>query len=181
VNDADRFRLLFGPYRTPRFRYGDIVRCEVRGEVTICGISDGPIPWPIGKRGGARSPVVYKGLAKAVRKESGIAVCHWWSITGQTVTKWRKALGVGPVTEGTHRLKSEQGVEHVETGGLDAAWAKARDPERCRKIAESKRGKPKPRHVIEAMRKGRTGKPHDEAARAKMREAARRRRAARTR
>ena len=28
-------KLLFGPYRTPRFRYGSVVFCEVRGEVRI--------------------------------------------------------------------------------------------------------------------------------------------------
>ena len=35
MNDADRFRLCFGPYRTPRFQYGKIVWCEVRGEVRL--------------------------------------------------------------------------------------------------------------------------------------------------
>src|SRR5262245_63743639 len=48
-----------------------------------------------------------------------------------------------------------------------------RDAPRREKIAQAKRGKPRPRHVIEAMRKGRTGKPHDEEARRKMREARR--------
>jgi hypothetical protein len=28
---ADRHRLLFGPYRTPVFKYGDVVICDVRG------------------------------------------------------------------------------------------------------------------------------------------------------
>jgi hypothetical protein len=42
VTDADRFRLLFGPYRAPRFRYGRRVLCEERGEVIIVGLSDGP-------------------------------------------------------------------------------------------------------------------------------------------
>jgi hypothetical protein len=44
VNDRDRFRLLFGSYRTPRFRYGRKVLCAVRGEVVVVGLSDGPIP-----------------------------------------------------------------------------------------------------------------------------------------
>jgi hypothetical protein len=48
MDDAERFRLL-GEYRTPRFRYGRKVVCQVRGEVTICGITDTPIPWPLGK------------------------------------------------------------------------------------------------------------------------------------
>jgi hypothetical protein len=49
VDDADRFRLL-RTYRTPRFRIGGKILCEVRGEVTICGLSDAPISWRIGKR-----------------------------------------------------------------------------------------------------------------------------------
>ena len=67
MDDADRHRLHFGPYPTPRFRYGAVVWCEVRGEVTIAGLTDAPIPWPVGKRGRAKSLVVYKGLAKALR------------------------------------------------------------------------------------------------------------------
>jgi hypothetical protein len=70
MTDDDRFRLLFGPYRTPRFAYGSGVFCEVRGRVTVYGLSDGPIPWPVGKRGRAKALVVYKGLAKALRRES---------------------------------------------------------------------------------------------------------------
>ena len=59
MNDAERFRLL-GKYRTPRFRYGRKVVCAVRGELFITGMSDAPIPWPLGRRGRERpSLVVY--------------------------------------------------------------------------------------------------------------------------
>ena len=76
MNDVQRFALHFGPYQTPLFSYGDIVVDEVRGEVTIVGLSAAKIPWPVGKRGRAKSLVVYSGLADAVRKESNQAVCH---------------------------------------------------------------------------------------------------------
>ena len=122
--------------------------------------------------GRARGLIIFKGLARAIRKESGVAICHWWGVTNQTVTKWRKALGVGPVTPGTRRLRVERAQEPDIAAGLE----KAQDPERRRKIAEAKKGKPRPAHVIEAMRRGRTGKPQSEEARAKMREAHRRRR-----
>src|SRR5262245_46936422 len=46
MNDADRFKLRFGPYRTRRFRVGQVVRYEVRGMVRIVGLSEAPIPWP---------------------------------------------------------------------------------------------------------------------------------------
>lgn len=42
MDDAERFRLL-GKYRTPRFRIGRTVFCEVRGEMVITGMTDAPI------------------------------------------------------------------------------------------------------------------------------------------
>jgi hypothetical protein len=104
MNDAERFRQL-GKYRTPGFRIGRTALCQVRGEMVITGMTDAPIPWPIGKHGAGRhSLIVYKGLAKAVRRESELAVCYWWGVKPSTVRKWRRALGVGIVTEGTSRL-----------------------------------------------------------------------------
>lgn len=49
MDDATRFQLI-GTYSMPRFRYGRIVFCEVRGEVTLCGLTDAPMLWSIGKR-----------------------------------------------------------------------------------------------------------------------------------
>jgi hypothetical protein len=84
MRDTERLRLRFGKYRTPRFRYGAIVECQVRGPMRIIGLSSGRIPWPIGyppdTSGGRASLVVYKGLAKAVRLESSQAVQHWWGV-----------------------------------------------------------------------------------------------------
>jgi hypothetical protein len=74
MEDAERFRLL-GEYRTPRFRIGQRVRCAVRGEMVITSMTDTPIPWPVGKRGpGRHSLIVYKDLAKALRRESNQAI-----------------------------------------------------------------------------------------------------------
>ena len=64
---------LLGRYKTPRFRIGDVVACARRGDVRITGISDAPIPWPIGQtlpKGRARTLVLCGGLAEAVRWES---------------------------------------------------------------------------------------------------------------
>ena len=106
MDDAERFRLL-GTYPTPRFRYGRKVVCEVRGEVIVAGMTDAPIPWPIGKRGRGRSLIVFKGLARAVRQESNQAVAYWWGVDPQTVSKWRRLLGVDRATPGTSRLHRE--------------------------------------------------------------------------
>ncbi len=167
MDDADRFRLL-GKYRTPRFRYGHTVLCEVRGEVVITGLTDAPIPWPIGKRGrGRHSLIVFKGLARAVRRESNQAVAYWWGIDPQTVSKWRRFLGVERATPGTSRLHRDTIEQHGETMRA-LSVLKAGDPERCSKIAESRRGKPRPPHVLEAMHTARRGSHHTEVTRRKM-------------
>jgi hypothetical protein len=168
MDDAERFRLL-GNYKTPRFRYGRKVLCEVRGEVTICGMSDAPISWPLCTRGrGRRSLVVFKDLHRAILRESNQAICHWWGVTPQTVTKWRKALDVERNTEGSMRLSTEYGKEPWAIEGLKKGQAKARDPQRRAKIAEARRGKPRPAHVGQAVAAAHRGTHHSEETRRKM-------------
>jgi hypothetical protein len=78
MDDVDKFRLL-ASYQTPCFWFGQRVSCQVRGELIIIGISEAPIPWPIGKSGkGAHSLVVYEGLAHAIHNESSLAIQYWW-------------------------------------------------------------------------------------------------------
>jgi hypothetical protein len=167
MEDVERFRLL-GKYKTPRLRYGRKAFCEVRGEVTICGLSDAPIPWPIGKRGqGGKSLIVFQDLAKAMRRESNQPVAHWWGVDPQTLSKWRKELSVQRATEGTSRLHREN-IEQTGEAMRALSVLKAGDPESCHKIAESRGGKPRPLHVLEAMHAARRGSHHTEEARRKM-------------
>lgn len=175
MTDDDRFRLHFGPYQTPRFRIGDVVCDEVRGLVTIVGLTDARIPWPIGKRGRAKTFVVFDGRAQAIQRESNQAVCHWWGITPQTVTKWRKTFGIHRTNEGSTQLNRDWTTKVRHPKALPAIRAKARDPERCAKIAASKRGKPRPRHVIEILRKANLGRHPSEETLHKMSEAHKRR------
>lgn len=44
-----RFKLRYDPYATPRFRYGSVVEDAGRGEVVIVALSNGRIPWPLGR------------------------------------------------------------------------------------------------------------------------------------
>jgi hypothetical protein len=147
----------------------------VRGKVVICGMSDARIPWPLCKVHRWLVPVVYKGLGRAVRRESEQAVAHWWGIGHWSVWQWRKALGVGATTEGTSRLRSDYCQEPWAKRARQKSYAKHRDPQRRAKIAAARRGKPRPRHVIEAMNDAWRGKSHTEEARRKMSEAQRRR------
>lgn len=159
MRDSVRFKL-HRKYRTPRFRYGARVQDVLRGEVQIVGISDARIPWPIGAFGPRKAPglILYRDLAKAIERESVQAVAHWWGITPQTVTRYRRLAGIEAMPEGTRRVKvayfNEPWAERVR----ELAWAKARDPERRAKIAAARRGKPRAKHVIEALVKANTGK-----------------------
>src|SRR5581483_7572172 len=93
MNSADNQKKLaglrFGPYITPVIAAGVIVECEVRGLVTVVGLSDGPIPWPLGERDGEKQLIVFKALARAVRQESPDAVAAAWGVDVDTVESWR--------------------------------------------------------------------------------------------
>ena len=137
----DPHRLRFGSYRTPRFRLGQIVFCAIRGECTIVGQTDALIPWPLGTCGHGRFLIMFDALERAVRQEASVAVCHHWGVTAQTVTVWRKALGVEKMNAGSFQVASELGKSPARAAGLKKAQAKASDPERRTKIAASRRGK----------------------------------------
>jgi hypothetical protein len=175
LNDAERFRLRFGPYRTPLFRYGAVVKDLRFGRVKTAGISDARIPWPYRKKGMPKTLILYGDLAKAVRRESNQAIAFWWGVTPQTVTVWRKALGVPPTTAGTSELRSAHFQEPWAQRAQKQAVAKAGDPERRAKIAAARRGKPRPAHVVEAMRNANLGRLHSTETRRKMSEAHKRR------
>src|SRR5688572_17241098 len=121
--DPARFQLHYGPYRTPRFKYGQRIQDLMRGSVRVIGLSDAPIPWPVIRRGSGNSLALYGDLAKAVRRESNLAVAHHWGVTGQTVTKWRKALGVPSATKGTSRLRRAYAREPFFLKAQRKAWS----------------------------------------------------------
>jgi hypothetical protein len=159
--DRDRFRLT-GRYVTPRVKVGTVLSCEYRDcDIIVVGYTDARKPWPVGRRKGtsARTLVIYGGLAEAVKRESNLAVCYWFGVTPQTVSDWRKALGVRSTNDGTFRLRSANTREPMARLALARATAKANNSERRRKQSEAQKGRKRPRHVIEAMRKGRKGKP----------------------
>ena len=77
---------------------------------------------------------------------------------------------MGIATEGTSRLHRET-IEQTGEAMRALGVLKARDPERCRKIAEARRGKPRPPHVLEAKHAARRRSQHTEEARRRMSEA----------
>ena len=164
-------KLRFGPYSTPVFEFGDVVFDEVRGEVKIVQLSDSKIPWPIGKRGRGTSPVVYADLANAIRREANVAVCYWWGITPQTVTKWRKALDVGRITDGTQAVFNEH-LTPAKVAEMHRLLKKTyTDPERNEKIRQSKIGKPRSAKLMEKLRELSRGRKWTDQQRQRAREA----------
>jgi len=171
---SSRYKLL-GNYHTPKFRYGQTVDDERRGEVRIVGLSAGRIPWPIGQQGAAKSLVLYRDLAKAVRRESVVAIRYWWGVGASAVWKWRKALGVPPNNAGTLARHVAHGKSRHGRKALAAMHAKASDPVRRAKIAAARLGKPRPPHVIAALRNANIGRRLSAEHRRKMSEVHKRR------
>jgi hypothetical protein len=171
MTDNQRFKLLFGPYATPRFKYGKPMVCTIRGSVIACGLSSGLIPWPIGKRNnGARSRflIVMGDLEKAIRKESSVAICHWWGVSEFSVTKWRRELDVGRITEGTRRLHQNYATEPAGQDALEMAIARAREPEVRAKMGATRRGKPLHPNTRQGQLAAIKGKPLSEEHRRKI-------------
>ena len=113
MTDADRFRLLYGPYQAPEAPVGSPLYCHRRRRsVPVVGYSSAPIPWPITRGRGPSSSLIFcGGLLEAVQKESAIAVSHWWGVAQSTVSKWRKAFGIPRMNDGSQRLQRKYAPE----------------------------------------------------------------------
>ena len=174
--DSERFKLLDGPYRMPKCKVGGWLNCRLRGRVKVVGISDGLIQWPVvvHRLGGGRGLALMGDLVKAAGRESGQAVAHWWGVSAQTVSLWRKTLGIDQNNRGTLRLRSkwwkEGGTGYAAKPGREATFHSA---ERAAKISAAKRGVPRPSHEAKRLRTAFKGRTHTEEARQKMSEAAR--------
>lgn len=175
MHDSDRYLLINGPYQAPRRRIGGRLFCELRGEVIVHGMSAGRIAWPRTKVGRSWAFILCGDLSRAVAFESNQAVCYWWGVTPQTVTKWRKALDVPEYNDGTRRLHSAWMPERIPPEVHARAIANANTPEANAKKAAAKIGKPRPPHVHQALRDANLGRKATKAARKKMSEAQRRR------
>jgi hypothetical protein len=151
--DSERFKLLYGPYAVPKCRLGDKLLCEYRDrEVTVKGITDALIQWPCSRRGRGGIPIVCGDLLRAIRTESVLAVAHHWGVSDGTVWRWRKALNVPPMTNGSRRLRIEYAAEtltpEVRAKAIDAMHS----PEFGAKISAAKKGRPLHPNTIEACR-----------------------------
>ena len=84
-------------------------------------------------------------------------------------------LDVASPNEGDRRLLAAYGRSPMGKRRMKAMHAKGSDPIRREKIAAARRGKPRPKHVIEALRKANVGKHPSKSTRQKMSAAHKRR------
>lgn len=151
--NAERYKLLHGPYRAPRVRYGKTLFCELRGEVVVNGMSFGRIAWPTTRKKRSRPAFILCGdLVRAVRRESALAICYWFGVTPQTVTAWRKALGVPTTNEGTRRLRQDLFDEIVPQPAREKGRRRASAPEANAKKSATRKGKPIHPNTLAALR-----------------------------
>lgn len=178
--------LLHGPYTTLCVRIGQTLVDEVRGiDVVVVGLTDARIGWPIGKAKGGRTkaPIVCGDLERAVRLESNLAVCYWFGITPQTVSKWRKLLGVPRMTEGTKKLAEAVGNNPGLVASRVEQHHRQRNPQtdipRRQKIAAALAGRAKSKRAVAKMVRAKRGVPLTTEHRSKLSEAAKRNKASR--
>ncbi len=126
MNDRERSKLLFGPYKAPPLKRGDRTWCLYRdASVIVATWSDAPISWPrcylAEGRARAHGLLVDEALARAIKHESAAAVMHWWGVSRNTVRRWRGALGVGRLdNEGSRRLIHRAIQTNMDTRPYDA-------------------------------------------------------------
>lgn len=132
--------LIDGPYFAPNVLPGDWIDCALTGgRVCVGGWSAGPIPWPRRFKTGRHSLILCGDLIRAVQTESELAVAYWWDVGIVTIWAWRKALGVGRMTEGTRALYREVMPAKLSPEAAARGREAARQPEAIAKMAASQR------------------------------------------
>ena len=95
--------LIGGPYGPPKYRIGQQIDDQRKGPVAVAG--DWPTAiglWPMVAGPGAKNlPILCGSLITAVQTESVAAIMGVWRVSRDTVKRWRRALGVPRMTEGT--------------------------------------------------------------------------------
>lgn len=115
-----KHELFFGPYRSFPCAVGQRIWDMRFGEyLTVGHIHQCPIgKWPaaVQRRG---TLILCGDLIKAVRKETSLAVQHWWDIPERLVSQLRKALFVPRINHGA-RLASAKENAPVEADPAEA-------------------------------------------------------------
>lgn len=144
--------LIGAPYEAPSAERGNWLDDEIAGRVQVGGWTDAPISWPRKLKTGKAALIVTAELARAIRTESSTAIQEHWGVSLGTVHTWRKALGVGRVTDGTRQLLQERTGVPPEAAARGRAVIAA-TPEIAERVAAGKRGKPAHPNTVAALAK----------------------------
>ncbi|MCL4853757.1 MAG: hypothetical protein KJZ78_20565 [Bryobacteraceae bacterium] len=93
-----QFHWRAGPYHAPTVSVGAVLRDEWRGDVTVEGFTDAPIPWPAARSQhypvGAKPllPILCGDLVRAVCEEDELTVSHYWGVSRYIVEQWKRAI-----------------------------------------------------------------------------------------
>ena len=148
---VDRFRLLYGPYRSPKVHRGSRLFCEIRGTVIVGGFRfAGEIPWPYVKQRGC-PPILCGDLVKAIRCESKLAVMRYFGLSKEIVRRFRRALNVPAQTDGTRQLQGRVATNRKDDR-LSRARRNSKKPAALAKLAAKLKGRVIPSHIIQAVR-----------------------------
>lgn len=129
MKDEERYKLLFGPYKSPKVKIGDEMTDAIRGPVVVGTWSKGRIPWPCIRTAGRSAFVLTGDLVEAVKNESSLAIQYWWGVSPSTVHRWRKTLGTDQYNEGTLRLHREWKPEKISAADARRGQRKGASPE----------------------------------------------------
>jgi hypothetical protein len=92
----DQRRWRAGPYRPPTMNVGAVLHDEYRGDVTVDGTTDAPIPWLGSNYNKGRHesllPILCGGLVRAVCEEDELTVAYYWGVTRYMVEQWKRAV-----------------------------------------------------------------------------------------
>src|SRR5205807_2801433 len=91
-------------------------------------------------------------------------------VRADTVSRWRKALGVGRSNEGSHTLWSANAHEPWAVAARKKAVVRSKSPAALAKLSVAMRGRRLAKHVIEAVRRAHLGTKASDETRRKMSE-----------
>ena len=125
--DADRPRLIAGPYAAPECAAGDLIHCHLRRKpIRVDGFTVAPIPWPFGGGGRGQRLIVADELRRAIFVESAVAVEAHWGVGRGTASNWRVFFKVGE-TPGTRRARESVTPPRRPVAPRHHAWTPEED------------------------------------------------------
>lgn len=111
----------------PSCRVGDVIQCEIEGEMRVDGHRrKGVVAWPVGRQvaaigPGGRHVIVTPELAASITLESELAIMRYLGVSKWLVSRWRGLLDVPRHNTGTMALRSAETGTPENAKSINAA------------------------------------------------------------